>query len=198
VLNFVEAGFRVGVAPREEIVVLAYVTKLYTATAKDRKSITMIETIIANGIVIPPLMIIQGKQHMENWYSTKLEKDVRVVLSDSRYTNKEISLILLDHIALHTNAGLDKRSKVLLMDQHGSYMDPDFTIKAISYCGGIEWMCRRSARLSGQWNRSAYRLKAQETDQQWEWRQTSMRSPKHTKCMSVAPNGSGQHYNECR
>jgi hypothetical protein len=53
---------------------------------------------------------------MENWYSTKLEKDVRVVLSDSGYTNKEISLILLDHIALHTNAGLDKRPKVLLID----------------------------------------------------------------------------------
>jgi hypothetical protein len=52
---------------------------------------------------------------MENWYSTKLEKDVRVVLSDSGYTNKEISLILLDHIALHTNAGLDKRPKVLLI-----------------------------------------------------------------------------------
>jgi hypothetical protein len=50
VLNFDEAGFRVGVAPREEIVVLAYVTELYTATAEDWKSITMIETIIANGV----------------------------------------------------------------------------------------------------------------------------------------------------
>jgi hypothetical protein len=27
-LNFDEAGFRVGIAPREEIVVLAYVTKV--------------------------------------------------------------------------------------------------------------------------------------------------------------------------
>jgi hypothetical protein len=58
VLNFDEAGFRVGVALKEEIVVPAYVTELYTATAEDRKSITIIETIIANGIVIPPLIII--------------------------------------------------------------------------------------------------------------------------------------------
>jgi hypothetical protein len=133
VLNFDEAGFWVGVTPGEEIIVPAYVMKLYTATAKNRKSITMIETIIANGTVIPPLMIIQGKQHMKNWYSTNLEKDVRVVLSDSGYINKEISLTLLDHIALHTNAGLDKYPKVLLMDQHGSHMDPDFIIKATSY-----------------------------------------------------------------
>jgi hypothetical protein len=47
--------------------------------------------------------------------------------------NKEISLILLDHIILHTNAGLNKPPKVLLMDRHGSYIDPEFTIKAIAY-----------------------------------------------------------------
>jgi hypothetical protein len=38
------------------------------------------------------------------------------VLLNSKYTNKEISLILLDYIALHTNASLNKRLKVLLMD----------------------------------------------------------------------------------
>jgi len=90
----------------------------------------MIETIVADGTTIPLVMIIQGKQHMENWYSEKLEKGVRVVLSDSGYTNKEISLILLDHIILYTGAGVDKPLKVLLMDRHGSHMDPDFTIKA--------------------------------------------------------------------
>jgi hypothetical protein len=67
---------------------------------------------------------------MESWYSDKLEKGVRVVLSDSGYTNKDISLILLDHIIEHTNAGLDKPPKVLLMDRHSSHMDPDFIIKA--------------------------------------------------------------------
>jgi hypothetical protein len=50
------------------------------------------------------------------------------VLSDSGYTNKEISLIYLDHIILHTNAGLNKPPKVLLMDQHSSHIDPEFTL----------------------------------------------------------------------
>jgi hypothetical protein len=75
-------------------------------------------------------MIIQGKQHIESWYLDKLEKGTRVVLSDSRYTNKDICLILLDYIIEHTNAGLDKPPKVLLMDQHGSHIDLDFIIKA--------------------------------------------------------------------
>ena len=93
----------------------------------------MVETIIANGTTIPPIIIIQGKQHMESWYSSKLEKGVRVVLLDSGYTNKEISLIYLNHIILHTNARLDKPPKVLLMDRHGSHMDPEFTLRATAY-----------------------------------------------------------------
>jgi len=56
-----------------------------------------------------------------------------VVLSDSRYTNKEISLIYLDYIILYTNARLDKPLKVLLIDRHGSHMDPKFTLKAIAH-----------------------------------------------------------------
>ena len=92
----------------------------------------MIETIVADGTTIPPIMIIQGKQHMESWYLEKLEKDVQVVLSDSGYTNKEISLVLLDYIILHTKASIDKPLKVLLIDQYRSYIDLDFIIKAIA------------------------------------------------------------------
>jgi hypothetical protein len=51
-------------------------------------------------------------------------------LSDSGYTNKEISLILLNYIILHIRTSVDKLPKVLLIDRHGSYMDLDFTIKA--------------------------------------------------------------------
>jgi hypothetical protein len=75
-------------------------------------------------------MIIQGKQHMESWYSDKLPKGTRVALSDSRYTNTNICLIYLDHIIEYTNAGLDKPLKVLLINQHSSHMNLDFIIKA--------------------------------------------------------------------
>jgi hypothetical protein len=55
------------------------------------------------------------------------------VLSDSGYTNKEISLIFLNYIILHTNARLNKPLKVLLIDRHSSYIDPKFTLKATAY-----------------------------------------------------------------
>ena len=56
-----------------------------------------------------------------------------MVLSESGYINKGISLIFLDYIAKHINAGLDKPPKVLLIDRHSSYIDNDFIIKAMSY-----------------------------------------------------------------
>jgi hypothetical protein len=40
---------------------------------------------------------------------------------------------LLDYIALYTNTSLDKYLKVLLIDWYNSYINPDFTIKAIFY-----------------------------------------------------------------
>jgi DDE superfamily endonuclease len=92
----------------------------------------MVETIVVNGTTIPPFIIIQGKSHISNWYSEKLEKDAIVVLSDSRYTNKDIALIYLDHLIKHMGAGIDKPPKVLLMDRHGSHMHEDFTLKAIA------------------------------------------------------------------
>jgi hypothetical protein len=55
------------------------------------------------------------------------------VLSDSRYTNKEISLIFLNYIILHTNAGLNKPLKVLLIDRHSSYIDPEFILKVTAH-----------------------------------------------------------------
>jgi hypothetical protein len=58
-------------------------------------------------------------------------------------------------------------------------------------------MCHRSTQSSGRKDRIACRLKAREASQRCEREQNSMHSPKHTKCMSVACNGSGQHYSEC-
>jgi hypothetical protein len=61
-------------------------------------------------------MIVQGKQHIESWYSKKLPTSTRVALLEFRYTNKEIALHYLNYLIQHTNASLDKLLKVLLMN----------------------------------------------------------------------------------
>jgi hypothetical protein len=68
---------------------------------------------------------------MKSWYP-HLNGEIRVLLSDTGYINSDLAMEYLDHLILHSNATIE-RPKVLLMDQHGSHMDPNFIIKATSH-----------------------------------------------------------------
>jgi hypothetical protein len=67
---------------------------------------------------------------MESWYKELTARGVQVLLSETGYTNTKLSLEYLDHLNRYLPP---ERPKVLLMDQHGSYMDPLFTLKALEY-----------------------------------------------------------------
>ena len=60
---------------------------MYVPMAENRKSITAIESICAIGTKLPPIIIVQGRQHMESWYNDKLTGDELVLLSETGYTN---------------------------------------------------------------------------------------------------------------
>jgi hypothetical protein len=66
--NFDEAGFIVGQG-KDEAVVTAYPkTSKRVSSPTSRESITVVEAINAEGKIIPPLLIPQGKVHLEEWY----------------------------------------------------------------------------------------------------------------------------------
>jgi hypothetical protein len=67
VLNMDKSGARVRCPGGEHVIVPAKVKELYTASPKNRKSVTMIETIIANGREpLLPFVIAPGKQIIDN------------------------------------------------------------------------------------------------------------------------------------
>jgi len=66
--NMDETGFRIGILGGEQVIVLAIVHELYTLSLENRTLITIVELVSASGKVIPPVLIIQGKRHMESWY----------------------------------------------------------------------------------------------------------------------------------
>jgi len=98
--------------------------------AENRKSLTLVETICADGTALPPVIIVQGRQHMAAWYNEKLTGKERVMLSDSGYTNNELGLHYLEHFIEHTNATINGPKRVLLMDGHNSHITPEFTLRA--------------------------------------------------------------------
>jgi hypothetical protein len=103
---------------------------MYVPMAENRKSVTVIESICAIRKEHPPVIIVLGRQHMESWYNEKLTGDELVLLSDSGYTNSELSMIFLEHFIKHTDASPNKRMKVLLMDSHTSHTTPEFVLRA--------------------------------------------------------------------
>ena len=54
IYNFDESGVRVGCPKREEIVVPIEIKELYTSSPENRKSVTIIESISADGRPPPP------------------------------------------------------------------------------------------------------------------------------------------------
>jgi hypothetical protein len=103
---------------------------MYVPMAENRKSITVIESICATGHALSPIIIVQGRQHMESWYNEKLTGNELVLLSETGYTNSELAMIFLDHFIKHTDAGPNKPQKVLLMDSHTSHTTPEFILRA--------------------------------------------------------------------
>jgi hypothetical protein len=62
-----ESGARVGCPGGEHIIVPVEVKELYTASPENRKSVTVIETAIADGREpLPPFVIAPGQKIMDN------------------------------------------------------------------------------------------------------------------------------------
>jgi len=67
VLNIDKSGARVKCPKREHVIVPAEVIKLYTTSPENRKSITVVKTIIINRRKpLPPFIIAPKKQIIDN------------------------------------------------------------------------------------------------------------------------------------
>ena len=68
-----ESGARVGCPGGEHVIVPTEVKELYTSSPENRKSVTIIETIVADGREpLPPFIITPGKKIMDNWVAEEL------------------------------------------------------------------------------------------------------------------------------
>ena len=63
-----ETSFRIRILGGERVIVPRIAKELYTPSPENWTLITIIEAVSAIGGVIPPLLIIPGKIHMDSWY----------------------------------------------------------------------------------------------------------------------------------
>jgi hypothetical protein len=126
--NMDETGFRIGIPGGERVIVPRTAKELYTPSPENRLSITILEIVSAIGAVIPPVLIIPGKIHMDSWYHSNLQGTELFLLSDSGFSNSQLALRWLQHFIEHTAPHEDK--KLLLLDSHKSHTSSDFIITA--------------------------------------------------------------------
>ena len=75
--------------------------------------------------MIPPMLIIQGKHVMLDWFTQNLDPDIVVYTSEAGFTSNDLAIRYIQHFIKHTKSGPDSRWKILLMDNHGSHETGD-------------------------------------------------------------------------
>jgi hypothetical protein len=63
---------------------------------------------------------------MDSWFRDRIYQDKLVLLSESGFTNDTLAIRFLNYFIQYTSTGLDQLKKLLLMDNHGSYIIPKF------------------------------------------------------------------------
>ncbi len=73
---------------------------------EDRRSLTVIKAIDAAGRKPPPpLVIVQGKYLMSDWFSSGMNPETIILTSAKGFTNNAIGVEFLKHFVKHTDAG---------------------------------------------------------------------------------------------
>jgi hypothetical protein len=136
IFNMDETGARVGCPKGEEVVVPVELKELYTASPENRLSVTIIETICADGSKpIPPVIICPGVRIMESWFGDgeTFEGGELIMTSPTGYTNDLLAMTWLAHFIQHTKAGPDKPWKLLLLDSQTSHNTPEFVLTSLAH-----------------------------------------------------------------
>ena len=124
--NMDETGFRIGVG-KDQLVVTRRRRVRYFGLPTNRESATAIEAINAGGAFLPAFLILSGKVHMSNWYRVKeLEGDTVIGVSESGFSNTELSFQWLQHFERHTQKTRKGKHILLVMDNHGSHHSFEF------------------------------------------------------------------------
>ena len=108
-LNMDELGARIGCPTGEHVFVPLEVKEMYTSSPENRKSVTITETIHADGREpLPPFIIAPGKKIMDSWISHNLIGTEHIERTPTGYTNNEVSMKYLDHLIKYSRAGPNK------------------------------------------------------------------------------------------
>ena len=121
-----ETGFRIGVG-KDQLVVTKRKRQQYLGSVENRESATVIECISASGDYAPAFLILTGRQHMSRWFQVGLlDSNASISVSDTGYTNDELSLAWLRHFIEYIRPRRVGFKSLVILDGHGSHYTREF------------------------------------------------------------------------
>jgi hypothetical protein len=128
--NFDEIGFAMGLINlgASKVVTMASVGRATVIQPGNRKWVTTIECINAQGWILPPFIILEGKVHLEAWYrgNPDLPAGWAIALSDNGWTNDNLGFAWIQHFDKFTKDRTKGAYRLLILDSHGSHSTPPF------------------------------------------------------------------------
>ena len=122
--NMDETGIALGVCSNQAIIGTTATTSSYKATPENRKWVSIIETISAEGRRLQCLVIFKGQSLQTTWFSLSEIPDYLYTVSMNGWTSNDIGLTWLKQIFLPQTATEDYR--LLLLDGHKSHATFEF------------------------------------------------------------------------
>jgi hypothetical protein len=91
--NMDEKGCRIACPAGEDVVVPVGIDEMYVGIPENRLSLTVIESICADGTAISPVVIIPGGSIMESWFHKNMTGHELITVSSTGYTNTKTPVI---------------------------------------------------------------------------------------------------------
>lgn len=124
--NFDETGFIIGQGKEQAVITRFKEKSRELPSDSNRESITIIECINAAGSIIPPMVILAGKNILEEWIPCIKDEDWRLAVSESGYNNGILSYDWINHFHFQTREQAGTGYRLLLLDNFYSHLTYDF------------------------------------------------------------------------
>jgi hypothetical protein len=124
--NFDETGFIIGRGKEQSVITRFKEKARELPSDSNRESVTIIECISATGSIIPPMVILAGKNILEEWIPCIQDEDWRIAVSDSGYNNGILSYDWINHFHFQTKEQAGTGYRLLFLDNFYSHLTYDF------------------------------------------------------------------------
>ena len=131
--NFDETGFMMGVIHGTGMVVTSSERKGRAKKLQpgNREWVTAIECVSADGFVVPPMLVVQGKVHLASWYTDSgLPGHWPIRTSASGWTDNTTGMEWIKHFDKYTEGRRKGVWRMLVLDGHESHISIAFE----AYC----------------------------------------------------------------